>query len=283
MGGFFNRGLYYNQIKARIKRMISIGDTIGAEALCLQTLRELVGVVILTYHEIGHNENQSVTKPSVFEKQMQFIKEYRYPVLTYEDLVNGYDYNKMAIIITFDDARAGVKDYADSILREYNFPYTIFITPGYINNAGSFDPKEAFSNFLTWDEIGYLYEKGGVTLGSHSYTHRLMTELESEKDMRFEICDSKKEIEKHFGIKVTDFAYPYGRFTENIEKMVVEEGYKTISTILPGINTASTSAFRLRRSVVLSMFSEKDFIKIINPEQIRNEFIEILQELRDKN
>jgi peptidoglycan/xylan/chitin deacetylase (PgdA/CDA1 family) len=282
MAGFFSRGLYYNQIKVRIKEMISNGNTDGAKTLCLRTLQELVGIVILTYHEVDYSENQYVTKPDVFEKQMLFVKQQGYPVITYNDLTNGYDFKKTSVIITFDDARTGLKNYADPILREYNFQYTIFVAPGYINNPDSVDPQQSFSNFLSWNDSGILYQQGGVTLGAHSNTHRSMIEITSDEELESEIHGSKMEIEDRMGVKVNDFAYPYGRFNPEIEEMVIREGYKTVSTILPGINTSITSPFRLRRSVILSMFSEKEFEKIINPEQLRNEFLNIMEELRDK-
>lgn len=279
--GYFNQGFYYQQILSRIQQNMAKKNWGEAKALCHQIIRELSGVLILTYHEIGYGNNQFCIQPRVFENQLRYIKERQFPVLTYDTLTE-WDYRQRGILITFDDARAGIGTFAAPLLQAYGFPYTIFVAPGYLSQPDQIAEKERFSDFLSWNGLRELLSYQQLTIGAHSYSHRAMVDLEFQ-ELLFEIQNSKLELEDRLGIKVKDFAYPYGKFSPAIEKMVIEEGYRTISTINPGFNTAETPLFRLRRSLILQLFSETGFETLVNPSSIEKQCRQILDELREKS
>jgi len=63
---------------------------------------------------------------------------------------------------------------------------------------------------LTWEMIDEM-RSAGVTIGSHSQTHALLTH-ESQKRMRDEISGSRQTLEARLKTPVDHFAYPDGRF-----------------------------------------------------------------------
>ena len=76
---------------------------------------------------------------------------------------------------------------------------------------------------LNWDEVREMAGKG-VTFGSHSVSHRIMTKIPLS-DVKMELIDSRKTMLEQ-GIKpVPVFCYPNGNFDRNIQDLVRESGY----------------------------------------------------------
>jgi peptidoglycan/xylan/chitin deacetylase (PgdA/CDA1 family) len=77
---------------------------------------------------------------------------------------------------------------------------------------------------LTWDMLGTL-QRAGITIGSHSRTHPLLTQ-ESDQVVVRETLGSKRELEQRLGTDVRHFAYPNGWFNATTIKVVEEAGYR---------------------------------------------------------
>ena len=76
---------------------------------------------------------------------------------------------------------------------------------------------------LNWDEVREMAGKG-VTFGSHSGSHRIMTRIPLS-DVKTELIDSRRTMLEQ-GIKpVPVFCYPNGNFDRNIQELVRESGY----------------------------------------------------------
>jgi peptidoglycan/xylan/chitin deacetylase (PgdA/CDA1 family) len=76
---------------------------------------------------------------------------------------------------------------------------------------------------LNWDEVREMAGKG-VTFGSHSGSHRIMTQIPLS-DVKTELIDSRKTMLEQ-GIKPGPvFCYPNGNFDRDIQELVRESGY----------------------------------------------------------
>jgi peptidoglycan/xylan/chitin deacetylase (PgdA/CDA1 family) len=76
---------------------------------------------------------------------------------------------------------------------------------------------------LNWDEVREMAGKG-VTFGSHSGSHRIMTQIPLS-EVKTELIDSRKAMLEQ-GIKpVPVFCYPNGNFDRDIQGLVSESGY----------------------------------------------------------
>ena len=104
------------------------------------------------------------------------------------------------------------------------------------------------SSMLSWEMVREMGSKG-VSIGSHTMSHPILSR-ESRERVRLELRDSKARLEAELQGPVEAFAYPNGR-SEDFNGMVVEEakeaGYSSAVTTMPGINTAGTDRFMLRR------------------------------------
>ena len=87
-------------------------------------------------------------------------------------------------------------------------------------------PEDTFRPFysLTWEMLDEI-RRAGITIGSHSRTHVLMSNESKERVME-EIAGSRKEIEGRLGIRVQHFAYPSGIFDSSVVDAVAAAGYR---------------------------------------------------------
>jgi peptidoglycan/xylan/chitin deacetylase (PgdA/CDA1 family) len=77
---------------------------------------------------------------------------------------------------------------------------------------------------LTWEMLDEI-RRAGMTIGSHTRTHVLMTN-ESKQRMMEEVTGSRKEIEARLGTSVQHFAYPSGLFDTSAVDAVAAAGYR---------------------------------------------------------
>lgn len=76
------------------------------------------------------------------------------------------------------------------------------------------DPFDSISKLaLTWDEVRQMSREKLVTMGAHTVSHPVLSQL-PETASREEMMQSKRRIEKETGIEVKHFAYPFGGIKE---------------------------------------------------------------------
>jgi peptidoglycan/xylan/chitin deacetylase (PgdA/CDA1 family) len=92
-------------------------------------------------------------------------------------------------------------------------------------------PEEDARQFyaLTWEMLDEV-QRAGMSIGSHTKTHILMTN-ESQQRLRDEVTGSRKEIETRLGIRVRHFAYHGGLFDAAAVEAVADAGYSFGYTI----------------------------------------------------
>ncbi|MGA8849160.1 MAG: polysaccharide deacetylase family protein [Dehalococcoidia bacterium] len=87
----------------------------------------------------------------------------------------------------------------------------------------SIPPSLGTEFVLSWDEVGEM-SNDCIAFGAHTVNHPILTNVPLEQ-ARWEITQSKKDIEERLGKEVTAFSYPYGDFNPKIVKLVQESGF----------------------------------------------------------
>ena len=104
---------------------------------------------------------------------------------------------------------------------------------------------------LSWDEVKQMH-RGGVSFGAHTVSHTILSRLPVDR-ARWEIIESKREIERRIGAPVTTFAYPNGRagdFDTSTKVVLREAGFDGAVTTIFGANPGPRSEwdpFEIRR------------------------------------
>ena len=159
-----------------------------------------VAVPVLYYHLIDDNLyspfHSMFVSPPDFANQMKYLKTAGYTVIPLAQIENAGEYSK-PVIITFDDGYEDNYTNAYPILKEYNFPATVFLISGFIGKPG----------YLNNNEI--LQMQDLVSFQDHTVTHRSLATL-SAAEQEYELSASKQAIETLTGQNVFAVAYPNG-------------------------------------------------------------------------
>ncbi|MDO8621503.1 MAG: polysaccharide deacetylase family protein [Candidatus Levybacteria bacterium] len=204
-------------------------------------------VPILLYHYVEYVKDKGDTirqslniNPYIFEKQIQTLKDAGYTFITVGELGKVLDAEmslpRKPVIITFDD---GYEDFYTDVLpllKKYNVKATAYIVAGAMGRL----------NYMSKDEIGKAIESGLVEIGAHSMYHRYLKGI-SYNEAKFEIEQSKANLEQEFGVSVVSFAYPYGAFDKQAVKFVQDAGFKTSVSTVPGIDVSDLNRYFIFR------------------------------------
>jgi len=184
-------------------------------------------VPILMYHSISNvdpTNSSLVISRDFFSRQMQYIKEHDYDVISLDKLVRmmreGVDIPQNYVVLTFDDGYRDFYTDAYPVLKKHGFTATIFLTTGYLGKGAGYMPC------ISWEEAEELAEDDLIDIGSHTLSHHLLPLLSLE-EAREEIFLSKQILEERFRKPVTTFCYPAGALDDSIKEIVKEAGYET--------------------------------------------------------
>lgn len=202
---------------------------------------------ILVYHYVEYvtDEKDTIRKslntpPYLFIKQIETLKNAGYTFITASELIDMLDGKiklpQKPVLITFDD---GYRDfYTDvfPILKKYNVKTTAYIISGFLDRP----------NYLfTW-QLKQVARSGLVEIGAHTVRHFALKGL-NPTIAKYEIEESKKELEGLIGIPVVSFAYPDGSFDDQAIKLVKEAGFKSAVTTIRGFEVNSDNKYSVYR------------------------------------
>lgn len=216
-------------------------------------------VPILMYHSIGYKDGDSFfVTPENFRRQMEYIKKRGYEVISLDELANlissSKPFRKNKVVITFDD---GYKDnflYAYPVLKEMNFPATIFIVTDFIGKKYDDSGKE----FISWEEVAVM-SNNGISFGGHTKSHVELGVVTDEVFAFEEISGSKKAIEKNIRKESGYFSYPVGSFNDKVKVLVKKAGYKGACTTNRGFVKLNRDIYELKRIKITNSDMNKPF------------------------
>lgn len=167
-------------------------------------------IPILIYHSIdeynGQGSKELYVTPENFEKQINYLKQHGYTLLTFERWQEISKFKK-PIFITLDDGYKNNRN-AFEILQKLTDDHfkptaTFFVISDFVGQR----------NRLSQSELKEMAATGVISVQSHTATHPDLTKL---NDLQYELKSSKEKIEKMTGKPVIAIAYPYGNFNERV-------------------------------------------------------------------
>lgn len=193
--------------------------------------------VILMYHSVGNNGVFFTVDASEFQKQMDYLSENGYSVISLSELIkdlnNGTKVPKKCAVLTFDDGYQDNYENAFPILRKHGFPATIFVATGFIGKTMNNSYNEPLP-MLTWDQIKEMHGSGIIEFEPHTASHKKLPGLSREEAV-WEVGESKRRIEEQLKKKCRVFAYPYGSYEKRIQNILGNQGFCGAVTTSEGL------------------------------------------------
>jgi len=186
-------------------------------------------IPVLMYHFIDTPERAAQEKNVVSQKRfaqhMDFLDRFGYRVLTldeyYEIKTGQREPRGREVLITFDDGNYTFDEQAFSILQEHEFPVAVFVV--------SESVKRGLHGSMSARTLRKLIDSELVTIGSHSKTHPLLSQMPEEK-IEEELYGSRRDLQKFLDVPIDYLAYPSGDVDERVVKAARQSGYKLAFT-----------------------------------------------------
>ncbi|OGS20885.1 MAG: hypothetical protein A2252_00620 [Elusimicrobia bacterium RIFOXYA2_FULL_39_19] len=205
---------------------------------------------VLYYHNVdGYKSGlRSVyIQPFMFDLQMKYLKLRGYRTISFEEMIEALRQNvtppKKTFVITFDDGYKNNFKRALPILNKYGFTATVFVAVNEIGKTLAHERTypEARMSSKEIKEISKYW-----SIGSHTMNHKNVASLRYQ-DLKYELCESKKSLEKLTEKKVNMFCYPMGRFDDDVKNMAKKAGYIGACTTHSGLIIKRTDVYEIPR------------------------------------
>lgn len=194
-----------------------------------QTNKTNIYAPILLYHHIAKKtpQNSYYVSPEIFEKQLKWLKENNFKVISMDELYQGISGKnslpKKPVVITFDDGYVDNYKNAFPLLKKYAYTATFFVKT---NTIGKGD--------MSWQMLKEMQD-AGMTIASHSMSHQDLKKMKIE-DVDRELLGSKQVLEKNLGVEVKYFSYPLGAFSSQTAAEVKKIKYLAAFTVIHRVN-----------------------------------------------
>lgn len=232
----------------------ALGLTAGARAAAVPD--EPARIVL--YHRVGDARYPTTNVTTeAFRAQMEWLRENGFTVVSTRaleaHLLDGRPLPPKPVVLHFDDGYRSVLEAAWPVLREFGYPFTVFLPTQALTGG--------YADYITWDEVRDLARRG-VEFGVHGHRHlRLGRPREGEAPegyvsrIRVEFARAAAEFRAR-GLEARWVAYPYGEYSPSVLKVCRELGFRLGFTQDPGAVPPGGDPFRIPRFAVVGSLAD---------------------------
>lgn len=202
-------------------------------------------VVILMYHGLGPKAHGDIITPAAFAAEISAMRHAGFEFVSLSQVAAFLAHRKSlppnAVALTFDDGLASVYTYAYPILLHSRVPFACFLIGGRVGR----DPAD-----VSWRQVQDMERSGLATFGSHTMnshgsvpvgpnatgpalvsriyyasTGRMEAKAAFRARIRRDLASSATLISMETKRPVYWFAYPFGAYTPEVERLLEATGY----------------------------------------------------------
>lgn len=200
---------------------------------------------VLMYHSVDYTGGMYSVTPEKLESDIKELNENGYTTVSFDEVID-YVYGsgtlpEKSVVITFDD---GYENNCTTLLplaEKLGFKYEVFTVAGFIDYG---------EHAMEWEEVKKLVKSPCAHVGCHTYNlHSYIGDgrrgivrkdgedfREWENVIRRDLSMAKMLFMDNTGYCPKTFAYPFGCFSPEADRILREEGYLVTVTTESGIN-----------------------------------------------
>lgn len=227
-------------------------------------------VPILMYHSVSETPPRATRRlsvhPDAFEAQVATLVRQGFTTLTFEQLGAALDARtplpERSVVLTFDDGYADFHEHALPRLESRGLTATVFVTTGWLDDAGDQSAGEPLDRMLSWKQVREI-AGAGVEIGAHSHSHPQLDQIPGPA-LREELHHSKALLENGIGGPVQSLAYPFGYSSRRVRAEVAASGYRYAAAVGNSIGGPQSDRLELPRLTVRRSTGPEAFDRIIH-------------------
>ena len=209
---------------------------------------------ILMYHSVLDAEpNAYRIRPAALEADLAALTKRGYEPVTIHKVIHFVkgigDLPAKPVLITFDDGHYNNYCYALEILKRNGFTAVLNVIGCFTEYSSTHEKDHPEYSHLTWDEIGVIARSGVFEIGNHSYRmHAYKPRFgitrkkgesaeEYEKTLTEDTLLLEHALLNKSSVKPICYAYPFGAYDSDSERILRALGYEAIFTCYERVNT----------------------------------------------
>lgn len=183
------------------------------------------GCTYLIYHSVrGRYPLELDLPPALLERQLAYLA-HSGRVLDYGEALARLRAGTGAagaIVLTFDDGYLDFYTTVYPLLRRWQLPATLFVTTGFVEERVPY-PMLSYPHLamepVTWPMLAEMAASGLVTLGAHTHTHPVLTEV-APAQVEVELRKPIQLFQERLGLTPQHFCYPRALWRPTLEEEV---------------------------------------------------------------
>ena len=237
-------------------------------------------IPILTYHHVSKPEENPgsglVVATDKLDEQCKYLNDNGFTTLTLDEFYQWYKGEKefpvKTVVITFDDGSDSTYYLGYPIIKKYDQAATVFCigskTEGKTRTKEEFDnPPEEKGTYVRTDVIQEVREEY-PKFAFESHTWDMHTRVKGKKPaVAFSYDQIMEDCQKNERFGFSYLAYPWGTYSDTMQKAVKDSGYKLAFTYRPFYYaTRKDDPYAINRIKISGTISMDDYISIVNLE-----------------
>ncbi|MGY1733361.1 polysaccharide deacetylase family protein [Geodermatophilus sp. SYSU D01045] len=231
------------------------------------------------YHSVAEDPTPATRRlavsPPAFAEQAQRLADLGFTTLTFsalaDRLTSGAELPERPVALTFDDGYADFHSVVFPILRRHGLTATVFVTTGWLADAGASAAGRPIGRMLSRQQLAEL-SAAGIEIGGHSHSHPQLDQLQGPQ-LAGELQRSKELLEEATGRPVEGLAYPYGYTSPRVREAVAASGYRFAAVVANTCARAPVDPLAVPRLTIRRTTTMQTFEQLVGARGIGRTFL----------